>query len=299
MSSAADDDAATRIADIMVPYANVPDFLKYGEDLGKSPVQRDAIKKHLKMFMAMREIVPSLHWSQNAMKQIFQLVQTKQEASSKWSRPLTPKEGTEYRDRMSKRCRTLARHIKQGEAKDSKWLLDLITAMDGPDAGDGEHCEAEEQGEEEEKEHDEVVDAEVEKVQTDSDEVDKGEAEQDDPKKAEQSKLDAPNSETVAEVAAMKRPAAASWYGFDPTICKAWRQPSTANGRREVADLQYPDDAADDDFPTAKFLDGDERRVVEITVGELRAKDASKLRVRGAYWVGQSPNGDKMWVTRM
>jgi hypothetical protein len=187
MSSAIEgsaDDAATRIADVMAAYAKTPDFLKYGKDWQKSPVQRDAIKKHIRMFTEMREIHPSLHWSQAAMKQIFQVVQTKQEAANKWSRQLTPKEGVEYRERMSKRRRTLARHIKQGEAKKSTWLLDLIGAKDGLDAGDGERGEGEEKGEEEEKEHDEVVDAEDEMVKTDGGEdQDEGEAEQDDPKR--------------------------------------------------------------------------------------------------------------------
>jgi len=114
------------LASCIAEYAKSPDFVNYGEGMDKTKVDPAKILQYSALWRSIRKLHPSLLFSQSTMESILCLVAEKCAAS--WARPLTASEQPEFRTRMARRMRTMARHINQTKVKhpQTQWYVELV-----------------------------------------------------------------------------------------------------------------------------------------------------------------------------
>ena len=102
----------------------------YAENVSSSAVAGRKLMPCRAMFQQLREVHPTLVWSQSAMKDV--LAHVYEQVSPSWPRLLTSNEKKDWQHRMALRVRTACRHINQGFARRSAaggpvWLRKLFS----------------------------------------------------------------------------------------------------------------------------------------------------------------------------
>ena len=122
------------LAEVIKPFAVVPDWIKYGELMNKSRVEVSKVLAHKKMWQELKTHHNSLAWSQKTMEDALLIVAGEQ-GKHVWPRELDEGEMASFSLRMARRIRTQARHITQAIAKNPQtgWLLRLWEEGHGGD----------------------------------------------------------------------------------------------------------------------------------------------------------------------
>ncbi len=169
----------TELADIIRPFAIVPDWLKYGEKLTNSTLEIGKIVAHKAMWQKLKAFHPRLTFAQGDMEKALRLVGASPPAG--WQRALSDDELTSFANGMALRLRTQARHITQAAVKNPNtgWLAKLwateapadklekkeataastVLEQQEEEKSDADEEEAEEAAEEEDEEEEEEADA--------------------------------------------------------------------------------------------------------------------------------------------
>ena len=145
------------LAPILAEEMLVPDFLGYAEQMNaaKAPAK---ILRLSKMWRQVRELHPSLTFSQKTMEAAFKAAA--ELAQDKWPRRMTPAEQSDWQASISRQFRTMARHIAQSTK--CRWYAKLFEEAEeskgdgvsdaagshaaGPTAGDETQLEETENG---------------------------------------------------------------------------------------------------------------------------------------------------------
>ena len=289
---------------IIASHSTRPDWIRYGEKMASSPLDVPALIEHRRMWRQLHKAHPQLSWSQKQGEEI--MAKVANHCSNTWARPLAASEINDYCDRMSKRLRTMAKHIMATKCKRPKcgWLArilpvdELLGVQKKPAAAaaaqkpaeasapvEAEHAaesngEDEEAGEEEEPEEEEDLAEEPE---------DEGEETEDEPE-TQKKPAAAPAVHVAAEY----------FYGFDHEFRKAWRQKTdgcgTVGKREYSTDMKLPEGA---EHPVA-FFPGSSTAVTikKITAAEYCTIAVNKPRDPAGYWHGDAPDGTKLRITR-
>ncbi len=290
------------IADILSEYAEKPDFIRYGEDIQKSKLNLQQILPLQALWTKLYGLHPSLSFKQSDMETVF--LKVADIKGPTWVRKLNKEEVRDFKKRMSKRFRAMARHVAQGILKKTAWALELVGEEVGKtDPQQDEEKQDEEEGAEEEtKEQDNETEEEKYDEEDEEEEAKKRETKSDEIAKeiaTAKGGMKRPAAATSVDTQVAKRPASAPsfFYGFDQQLQKAWREPSTG-GKRCFACVSIPEKADPKSFPVACF-DGDEEiEIKQITVGELQDRNNVQLAARGCLWEGTSQDGTALKVIR-
>ena len=112
------------IADIVSPFAEYPDFLKYGEKPKGCPVVVELIIPFKDMLVKLYKLHPTLSFRQSDIAQVFGLVA--EAKGSSWVRKLTKDELPSYETRIALRFRAMARHVSQALLKRTTWAVAMF-----------------------------------------------------------------------------------------------------------------------------------------------------------------------------
>jgi len=120
---------ATAVALVLSRYADRPAFVDYGEDASQPPVPRKC-QAHAELVNELRELSPTLNFSQSLLEQSLQQV-----AESKGFSFGTDAVRADYLQSVARRLRCLMRHVRQTEIKSPRaaWLR-VFTRPSGFDA---------------------------------------------------------------------------------------------------------------------------------------------------------------------
>lgn len=132
---------AAQIAEVITPFADVPDFLRYGSGMDKSPVERAKIKQHAPLLRQLHELSPSLSFVQGVVEKAIVLVAAEC-SDTIWARKLTPAEVEEWAPEISQQLRTMCRHLSQSLVKNRSWATESTSpnpAGPGPTSGPSEY----------------------------------------------------------------------------------------------------------------------------------------------------------------
>lgn len=288
-----------RIAAAVAPFATAPDWLKYTEDMaGKSLPNK--ILPHKEMWIAIAAVHETLAFTPKQAETIMLCVARNH--SSLWTRELNDEELKDFRQRMGKRLRKMARDIRQALVKKTGWALKLMNKDDAPLAGEVVDDTAELENEEQEETED--GHAEDEDEEEENEEMEEEEAEEDEVSPTVAKRPAAAEAAAISQPVAKKRPAAASidqesefFYGFDWELSSAWRE-AAAGGARAYAVARVSQDGPDG-HPVAMFdkIQGDVE-IKALTNAELKDKLSTALYRKGNLWESDLPSGGRLRVAR-
>jgi hypothetical protein len=267
------------IAAAIGPFAIAPDWLKYPEDMAARSIP-SKILPHRLMWQAISKVHDSLAFNPKMAENIMMCVA--RDHSTDWNRELSAEELKDFRQRMGKRLRKMARDIRQAQVKKTGWGLKLMNTGgldDGTVADDG--TAADDEGELLQHGEDGDEDFDEEKEHT---------------------------VPTVVTRPTLKRPAAAEplasttkteyFYGFDWELSSAWREPAEG-GRRCYAAARISDDGLPDGHPVALFdYDEGDVSINALTNAELKDKLSTALYRKGNLWDCDLPSGGRLRVAR-
>ena len=281
------------LAKIIQEHAYRPDFLEYGEDMGRSPVDSAVLLKHRQLWCKLYRAHPSLMFTQKQAITLFDKVADLQ--SRVWARPLGKNELVSYTTRMALRFRTALRHINATHVKHPKttWLLKIFEESKRTSTADDGQVDDETQRYIEgtsERENGDLFDEDNES------ELQEGPDEEVDPDAAQSSE---PPIETPAPP--MKKPSAAAeasyFYGIDWFLRAngAYRMKDKASGKEYAARLE----ASDGDHPVAFWRDSDVGvEIKAITSQEFAEMVASDGASNTRFWSGKTTSGSVVRVSR-
>lgn len=255
---------AEQLAGVIRPFANVPGFVKYSEDLKNSKLDRNELYKHTGLLYAFAQLQPNLSFRERDMRDALSIIAGEKKHKFKFREG----QGSEWVEAIQKRLRTMLRHVAQAQSKKTpaKWVGELLARGVGVDGGDRMNADdpddvaddgnEDEDAEEEHHDEDECVDA------------DDGDADADDP-----------TGDTSA-------PSPSEFYvWFDPELEAACRCKPGGDGTKEISsDIRVPEGAANMDPVFVRFPDGCEYELSEISV--QRWQQRRQAPAAAAIWTG-------------
>ena len=279
------------VVEAIADQASLPDWLLYSTNRNaKLDVKR--ILKHRDLWRSQFALHPSLSFTKKQMGNI--LLEVAARRSKTWPRQLTKDELRAFADTMQARIRTMARHISAAKTKnpETRWIRDLLDDIpkEAKTSGDGPVSDASdtEQAEEEEPAGDEVCEEEA------------GEAAGDGEKGGTAATSSAAGGADTAP--AMKRPAATvfPFVGFDEESQKPWRAATSGPAAERQWGELVPEEGGVPSGPAlARFSDGTEVRLQQITNAEVITLNSVKLHKRGNFWLDyHKETGAKLRVAR-
>ena len=100
---------ATELADVIAPFASIPNWFKYSEKDIKGSFKPKEISKHKGFFMELRKLQGNMSFAQSVMGASFLLVSA---AHEEWG--MSESQRKSQADVLARRVRTACRHIAQG-----------------------------------------------------------------------------------------------------------------------------------------------------------------------------------------
>ena len=115
-----------RLATALAPHAPTPDWLKYGENMGKSKVDFRTLVAMRQVWRDLCRIHPGLVLNQKQAVDLMHHVARINKQS--WARSLTAEEEVDYAQRMAKRLRTALKHLRSTFVKHpgTAWLKKIF-----------------------------------------------------------------------------------------------------------------------------------------------------------------------------
>lgn len=257
--------SAHELADTIRPYAKHPSWFVYAEKDGKGTLCVPKLEKHKHMWQKVRRLIPSMCFTQKtvemAMKNIIEDAGWDMTAAQR-------KEAAEvFARRFKVGCRHLSQALRKG-AKQPKWCARLFK----------EEMQGSEADEEEADEED----------NNKSDDEDDGTLE--DPPPPPPLRPQTKRRKTQAD--------SEDWpmWGYDPEQRAAWRAKGyAATDHKELTtDIYAPHDAKDTDPVMARFQDGLEYPLAELTVSAWGLKSAANVRASHARQ--KSATRNELWT---
>ena len=123
---------STPLSEVLERYAHSPDFIVYKEGMDKSKVDPGKCVAYRKFIVAMAEISPTLHFSNHDLTKALVVVAANKAKQGMdqggWPRPLTVTELDDYKQKQSRRIRTLFRHVQRARTKhpSTSWVLRIF-----------------------------------------------------------------------------------------------------------------------------------------------------------------------------
>ena len=121
------------LLDALRPFVSSVSWLKYGEDLVKSPLQQEVLTAHKEMLASLHKLSPNLSFTKKAVEEVLQLL-----ATEKGFEVLSTEELTQdWVVTNAKRLRCACRHVGQALLKkpQPKWLALIVASLPAsPDA---------------------------------------------------------------------------------------------------------------------------------------------------------------------
>jgi len=103
------------LVEVLLPFVNGKRWLCYGEAMDKSPLQRLIVISHSKLLKAIMDAFGNLSLPPNCAEQAFTLIID--EKFKQWN--LGEQYKADWAETMSKRLRTLLRHVSQALVKEA------------------------------------------------------------------------------------------------------------------------------------------------------------------------------------
>lgn len=114
-----------RLTTVLRPHVTCLRWLKYGQNMGESPVRAEVLVAKAHMVRDLYSEQVNLRFTQDIMIEVF--TQILDEVNAKWELPLTGKEKEEWPVAHAWKVRTLCRHVAQAMARPNQphWLISL------------------------------------------------------------------------------------------------------------------------------------------------------------------------------
>jgi hypothetical protein len=280
-----------------------PWWLKYPEK-PRDPIKKAIIIAHGGLLRKLREIAPNLCFVSADIKKALQQIADEQ---STW--PLLKEEVQDWIDKNDKRIRTMCRHTTQALLKKrgkTHWLNMVFKASE-----DAHEPPAKRQ-KTETKQPPIPEDLDEEKIETEAEDEEEEEEEQSCKEDIEEAE-DASGKEEIEQPAAFDKKegiAAASGKEADSTVeshwesafCRthhqAWRRLPGCK-KEYTSDIFAAESAKPEDMVTARWADGYEVLLSEITVDEWKdiSQNMGSKRNRAIReWQGALKSGEQLWI---